>query len=112
MLAIRCHIYERSLVFIIVLNVHAPSEEKSDDSKEFSWEIRASFFNHFPKYNMKILFGDFNAKVGGENIFKPTIGNDSLHQDINDIGVRILNSAATKFLVLRARRSYTETFHK
>jgi len=40
----------------------------------------SSFFYHFPKYHMKILFGDFNAKVGRENIFKPTTGNDSLHQ--------------------------------
>jgi hypothetical protein len=32
-------------------------------------------FNKFPKY-MKILLGDFNAKVGREDIFKPTIGNE------------------------------------
>ena len=38
------------------------------------------FFDHFPRYHMKILLGDFNAKVGRENIFKPTIGNDSIHQ--------------------------------
>jgi hypothetical protein len=31
-------------------------------------------FDHFPRYYMKILLGDFNAKVGRENIFKPTIG--------------------------------------
>jgi hypothetical protein len=28
----------------------------------------------------------------GENIFKPTIGNESLHQGIKDNGVRIENS--------------------
>jgi hypothetical protein len=28
-------------------------------------------FNDFPKYHMKILLGDFNAKVGREDIFKP-----------------------------------------
>ena len=34
-------------------------------------------FDHFPKYHMEILLGDFNAKAGRE-IFKPTIGNESL----------------------------------
>jgi hypothetical protein len=32
---------------------------------------------------MKILLGDFNAKVGREDIFKPTIGNDSLREISN-----------------------------
>jgi len=40
---------------------------------------------------MKILLGDFNAKVGRENIFKPTAEYESLHQDSNDNGVRIAN---------------------
>ena len=45
---------------------------------------------------MKILFGDFNAKVGRENIFKPTIENESLQQDSNDNGVTIVNFATSK----------------
>ena len=40
---------------------------------------------------MKILLGDFNAKVGRENIFKPTIGNESLHQGSNDNGDSVVN---------------------
>jgi hypothetical protein len=58
--------------------VHAPSEEKSDDSKDRFYEELEQVFDHFPKYDMKILLGDFNAKVGRENIFKPTVGNESL----------------------------------
>jgi hypothetical protein len=27
----------------------------------------------FPKYNIQILLGDFNATLGREEIFKPTI---------------------------------------
>ena len=50
-------------------------------------------FNHFPKYHMKTILGDFNVKVGRENIFKPKIGNESLHQDNNANGVRIVNFA-------------------
>ena len=40
---------------------------------------------------MKILLGDFNAKIGRENIFKHTIGNESLHEGSNDNYVRIVN---------------------
>jgi hypothetical protein len=71
--------------------VYAPSEEKSEESTVSSYEELERVFYHFPKYNMKILLGDFNAKVGRENIFKPTIRNESLHQNSNDNGVRIVN---------------------
>jgi len=78
---------------IIVVNVHAPSEEKSDESKDSLYEELEQVFDHFPKYHMKMLLGDFNAKVGRENIFKPTIVQESLHQDSNDNGVRLVNFA-------------------
>jgi hypothetical protein len=58
---------------------------------------------------MKILLRDFNAKVGRENIFKLTIGNESLHQDSNDNGVKIVNFATSKIYLLRARCSQTKT---
>ena len=53
---------------------------------------------------MKILLEDFNDKVGRENILKPIIGNESLHQDINDNGVRIVNFATSKNLEIPAPR--------
>ena len=51
---------------------------------------------------MKILLGDFNAKVGRENNFKPTIGQKSLHQNNNDNGVRLVNFATSKNLVVKS----------
>jgi hypothetical protein len=42
---------------------------------------------------MKILMGDFNAKVGREDNFKTVIGNRSLHEVSNDNGVRVVNFA-------------------
>ena len=72
--------------------MHAPSEEKSDNSKDSFCEELEQVFDHFPKYNMKIL-GDFNIKVGRENIFKLSIRIESLHQDSNDNGVRLVNFA-------------------
>jgi len=78
---------------IITWNVHEPSEEKSDDSKEHFYEELEQVFDHFPKYNMKILLGDLNEKVEGENTLKPPIWNESLHQNINDNGARIVKLA-------------------
>ena len=40
--------------------------------------------------------------MGRENIFKPTIGNESLHLDNNDNGVRIVNFATSKNLVVKS----------
>jgi endonuclease/exonuclease/phosphatase family metal-dependent hydrolase len=40
--------------------------------------------------------------VGKENIFKPTIWNESLHQDSKDNGVRILTFATSKYLVVKS----------
>ena len=54
-----------------VVNVHAPSAEKSDESKDSFYEELEQLFDHFLKYHMKMLLGEFNAKVGRENIFKP-----------------------------------------
>ena len=45
---------------------------------------------------MKILLGDFNATVGRENIFKPTVENESLHRDSKYNGFRIVNLPCQK----------------
>jgi hypothetical protein len=72
------------------------SEEKCNDSKGSYYEEVKQVFDHFPNYNMEIILGDFNAKLGGEDIFKLPIGNDILHQDSNDNGVRIVNFTTSK----------------
>jgi hypothetical protein len=57
---------------IIVLNVHAQTEDKCDDTKDSFYEELEGIFDQFPKYHMKILFGDFNAKsvFGGFPVFE------------------------------------------
>ena len=61
---------------------------------------------------MKILLGDINAKVGRKNIFKPIIGNESLHQDSNDNGVRIVNVATSYKLVVKSTMFLHQNIHK
>jgi len=61
---------------------------------------------------MKILLGDFNAKVGRENSCKPTIGNESLHQGSNDNGIRIVNLATPKNQVVQRTMFPHQNIHK
>ena len=61
---------------------------------------------------MKILFGDFNTKVGRENIFKPTIGQESLHQDNNDNLVKLVNFAISRNLVVKSTMFPHRNIHK
>jgi exonuclease III len=70
-----CIILRGCWCHIIVLNVHAPTGDKTDDVKDSFYEELERVFDKFRKYHMKILLGDFSAKVGKEDIFKPTIGN-------------------------------------
>jgi hypothetical protein len=69
------------------------------------YEELERIFNKFLKYHMKILLGGFNAKVGRDDIFKITIWKSSLHEDSNVNGVRPVNFATLKNLILRVQCS-------
>jgi hypothetical protein len=51
---------------------------------------------------MKTLLGDFSAKVGRKDIFKPTIRNGSLYEICNDNGFGVKNYAISKNLIVRS----------
>jgi hypothetical protein len=55
---------------IIVMNVHATCEDKSNDGKNSFYEELGYVFDQFPRYDTKILLGDFSAKVGWERYFQ------------------------------------------
>jgi hypothetical protein len=76
--------------------VHAPTEDNRGNTKAVFYEELGHVFNKFPKLHMGSLLGDFSAKVGRKNIFKPTIGNESLHEIGNDNGVRVVNIAMSE----------------
>jgi hypothetical protein len=44
---------------IVLLNVHAPTEDKTDDVKDSFYKELERVFDKFLKYRMKILLGDF-----------------------------------------------------
>jgi hypothetical protein len=52
---------------IIVLNVHTPTEDKTDDVKDSFYEELEPVFDKFPKYHI---------------ILKPTVWNESLNKEL------------------------------
>jgi hypothetical protein len=61
---------------------------------------------------MKILLGDFNAKVGREDIFKLRTGNESLRKSSNDNAVRVVNFATSKNLIVKSTMFLHHNIHK
>jgi exonuclease III len=59
---------------IIVLNVYAVTEDKTDYVKDSFYEELERLFDKFPKYRRHILLGDFNAKVCREDILNRQLG--------------------------------------
>jgi hypothetical protein len=52
-----------------------------------------------------MLLVQYYTKAGRENIFKPTIGKDSLHEISNDNGAKIVNFATSKNSVVKSKMS-------
>jgi hypothetical protein len=75
---------------------------KIDYVKDSFYEELERVFDKFPKYHVKILLGYFSAKVGKEDIFKPTIGNKRLFEISNDNGVRLVNFDTSKNLRVKS----------
>jgi hypothetical protein len=97
---------------IIVLNVHAPCENKGDDVKDGFCEELGHVFDQFPRYDTKITLGDFNVKAGRENIFKPTTGNEILHEICTENGVIVVNFSTSKNLAVRSTTFLHHKIHK
>jgi hypothetical protein len=97
---------------IIVVNVYAPCEDTSDDIKDRFYEELGRVFDQFPRNDIKSLLVDCNAKVGREDIFKPTIANESSHEISNDNGVRVVNFATSKNFVVKSTMFPHRSIHK
>lgn len=97
---------------ISLINIHGPTEESPDDEKEKYYESVERALNACPRYDVKIVLGDLNAKIGREPVFKHYTGSHSLHENTNDNGLRVIELAASKNLVVASTRFPRKDIHK
>jgi hypothetical protein len=78
---------------IIVVNVHAPTEDKTDVKESFYEELEIPHENSVRRLQCQSRQG---------RPFKPAIGNESLHETSNDNGVGLINLATSKNLRVKS----------
>ena len=88
--------------------MHVRIEDKSDDWNYSFCEELKQIFDQFPKYTVEILSGDFSVKLGRGDIFKPSAGDESVLENGNDNGVRVVNFATYKNKVAKAQCSQSK----
>ncbi|XP_008178936.1 craniofacial development protein 2-like [Acyrthosiphon pisum] len=87
---------------ITFLNGYAPTEEKTPEEKDEFYENLEQTLNEIPRNRIRIVLGDFNAKLGKENIFRSTIGNHSMHDITSENGLRLIDFASGGGLVVKS----------
>ena len=70
--------------------------------KEF-YNLLEQSINQITRSDIKIILGDFNAEVGKKNIYKHIIGNESLRNETNNNGIRMIQFAISKVLNVRSK---------
>ena len=56
-----------------LINIYAPTNDKSDDVKDAFYESLDKTYDECPKHDVKIVIGDANAQIGTEDFFRRMI---------------------------------------
>ena len=87
-------------------------KKKTEDTKEEFYNLLQQNMNQMAESDIKIILGDFNAKVGKESIYKPTSGNESLHNETNNNGRKMIQFAISKGLNVSSTTFPHKDIHK
>ena len=97
---------------ISLICAHAPTEEKDDATKDSFYERLERSYERCPRHDIKIVLGDFNARVGKEGIFGPTVGKFSLHNETSGNGQRLIDFAGARNMVVCSTRFQHKKIHQ
>ncbi|KDR15323.1 Craniofacial development protein 2, partial [Zootermopsis nevadensis] len=97
---------------ISIISAYAPTEDKAEEGKEEFYDLLEQTSWKIQKYDIRRERRRRNAKIERQDIFKQTIGNESLHALSNDNGVRAANFAKSKHLIVNSQKCLQHDIHK
>ena len=95
-----------------MINVRLLTNEKTEVVKEEFYNLLKQNINQIAYSDIEIILGDFNAKVDKEDIYKPTIGNESLHNETNNNRIKMIQFAISKGFNVRSTPFPHKDIHK
>ena len=97
---------------ISIINVHSPHLGSTDDDKDEFYAQLESEYDRCPKHDVKIIIGDYNARVGQEVEYRPVIGRFSAHQLTNANGLKLIDFATSKNMAIRSTFFQHSLYHR
>ncbi|XP_022186058.2 craniofacial development protein 2-like [Nilaparvata lugens] len=85
---------------LTIIFAYAPTEEATDEDKDTFYESLARECAKAPKYDMLVVLGNFNAKVGKEPFLKGVSGKHTLHEETSENGRRLAELAVEQALMI------------
>jgi hypothetical protein len=76
--------------------------KKNGRVKEEFYNLLEQNINQIANSDIKVMLGDFNAKVGKERLYKPTIDNENLHNETSNNRIRMIQFAISKCFNVRS----------
>ncbi|KMQ85216.1 craniofacial development protein 2-like protein, partial [Lasius niger] len=87
-------------------------EEKDKMTKESLYQILGQVYDSVPSNDIKLVIGDFNAKIGREPAYKKIIDSHGLHAESNDNGTRVIYFAGSRGMVVMSTQFPRKNIHK
>jgi len=87
-------------------------QQTKKEIKDKFYNLLEQNINQIARSDIKIILGDFNAEVGKESIYKLAIGTESLHNETNNNGIKMIQFAISKGLNVRSTTFPHKDIHK
>jgi endonuclease/exonuclease/phosphatase family metal-dependent hydrolase len=97
---------------ITLISVYAPTEDSPDVIKDDFYDQLSQECEKAHGYDILILLGDFNAKIGRENFIATVAGKYTLHEVTSENGKRLGQLAARNNMIIKSTCFEHKVIHK